>query len=347
MKLRTKKRWIVSLCFSITVFIIGVVAYNYLFIFRPIHLDKQYTLEMTSGMTLRQIANRLHQQNLIHSPVLFMMWAKALGLEDKLQAGTYAVHDGDTPLQILDKMAQGDVLVYQFTIISGMNVRQLLDSLQAAPGIRKTIATSVDLSKKLDLTHHSEGLFYPDTYQYPAGSTDLELLQRAHQQQHSLLNNIWQEAKTPLKSAYELVIVASIIEKESAIASERPLIASVIYNRLAKGMRLQMDPTVIYALGPHFVPPLLRKDLAIDSPYNTYRVKGLPPTPIAIPSIASLYAAAHPAQTNYYYFVAKGNGYHQFSTTLTEQSMAIRRYRHKPLSASPGSRSDGLTKEQS
>ncbi len=252
-----------------------------------------------------------------------------------IKAGEYLIQANTTLPQLLDQFVGGKVVQKPFTIVEGMTAQQLIDMIANDPRIVQTL-TKHDLASvmsQLGLSdNHGEGEFAPETYYFSSGTTDVQMLARAHQMMSKLLDEAWQNKADdlPYKSPYEALIMASIIEKETGIAEERPQIAGVFVRRLKKGMRLQTDPTVIYGLGDEFNGNLQRKHLITDTPYNTYTRSGLPPTPIALPSKESIEAALHPASGNSLYFVAMGKeGRHVFSDTLSEHNQAVRRYQLK------------------
>ncbi|MCS5671121.1 MAG: endolytic transglycosylase MltG, partial [Vicinamibacterales bacterium] len=233
---------------------------------------------------------------------------------------------------ILGQLTRGEVVTYQVTLFEGWTTASMRNALGVAPALTR-------LLPKIDDTHlreifaiaeqQSEGWFFPDTYHYNHGDTDISILQRAHHRMQRMLAEAWstRNPTVPLNSAYDALILASIVEKEAAVDFEKPLIASVFTARLARGMRLQADPTVAYGLGVGFKGQLTRTHLASDTPYNTYTRKGLPPSPISNPGRAALAAATQPAETTFLYFVARGNGEHQFSTTYREHQKAVLAYR--------------------
>ncbi|MFA6302311.1 MAG: endolytic transglycosylase MltG [Legionella sp.] len=275
-----------------------------------------------------QFAHILKENNLISSPKLFLSVIRFKGLSHKLKAGVYEVKPGETALQILQRVVAGDVLVKNFTIIAGTTQAKIDKDLQAANYLQYQ---ADDWNMLQDGHLNAEGQVLADTYQYRGGSSGKTLLENAHQNLQTYLTNAWNNraADLPFKSAYELLIAASIIEKESAHADERKLIAGVLVNRIKMGMPLQMDPTVIYGLKEAYTGKLSHNDLLVDSPYNTYRYRGLPPTPIATVGKEAIDAAAHPTVSKYLYFVAKGDGRHQFSETYLQQRQAISQYKHK------------------
>ncbi len=249
----------------------------------------------------------------------------------RLQVGEYTVGHGITPRELLSKLESGRVIQYRFTIVEGWNFRELRAALAAHDAVEQTVADLPDaeIMALLDMPDaHPEGWFLPETYQFTRGTTDLHLLRRAHLAMRLALDEVW-EARAeglPIQNAYEALILASIIERETGVAHERGEIAGVFARRLRTGMRLQTDPTVIYGRGPDFSGRLRRVDLITDTPYNTYTRHGLPPTPIALPGRAALLAAVDPLDGDTLYFVSRGDGSHQFSRTLAEHNRAVSRY---------------------
>jgi UPF0755 protein len=232
--------------------------------------------------------------------------------------------------QVLQKLKAGEPEIAEFQFVEGSRYRDLRRAVAQLKDLRRVAGESdAELLRQLEAPEgHPEGLFFPDTYQVEPGTSDLDLLRRANKAMRQRLAEAWEKrhADLPLKSPYEALILASIIEKETGAAVERPVIASVFYNRLRAGMRLQTDPTVIYGLGEAFDGNLRKRDLTTDTPWNTYTRDGLPPTPIALPGFASLLAATQPAASDFYYFVARGDGTHHFSKSLDEHNRAVRKY---------------------
>lgn len=257
--------------------------------------------------------------------------ARELGVAGRLHAGEYALAPGLTPAMLLKKMAAGDVLQHHFTIVEGWTFKQLRTALAQDSGLQQTLAAIDDAEIMRRLQSGGappEGWFLPETYSYVKGMSDLDILRRAHEAMARLLDDAW--AGHPpdfvLESPYQVLTLASIVEKETARAEERPQIAGVFLHRLKLGMRLQTDPTVIYGLGARYDGNLHRRDLDADTPYNTYTREGLPPTPIALPGKAAVEAVMHPAPTDALYFVARGDGTHEFSATLDAHNRAVARY---------------------
>ncbi|ALG68776.1 endolytic transglycosylase MltG [Beggiatoa leptomitoformis] len=297
--------------------------------------DWQYTIP--SGTSLNAIADDLSQQGKLDKLTAFV-WVYAARFEKKAQlikAGEYAIPVGTTPQGLLDIFMSGKTIQYSLTIPEGVNFRELINAVHAHPKIKHTLKSidNKEIMQALGLPseQNPEGLFYPDTYSFPANTTDIAFLQRAYQTMETTLQTAWQSRTTnlPFKNAYEVLILASIVEKETGVTYERPEIAGVFIRRLQKGMRLQTDPTVIYALGVSYDGNIRSKDLEIDSPYNTYRYAGLPPTPIALPGKAAIQAVVNPAEGDSLYFVAKGDGSHYFSASQTEHSCAVIQYQLK------------------
>ncbi len=286
-----------------------------------------------AGASIRSVTQDLYALNIIRHPVLFDLLVNLEGNRHELKAGEYLFPKGTTPLSLLYQITHGTGMYhYSFTFIAGWNFRHLRDMLEKEPDLQHTSALMSDTAIMTYLgesTMSPEGRFFPDTYFFTKGSSDLLLLKRAFQKMQKTLNAAWQtrELGLPYDTQNEALIVASLVEKETGLARERPMIAGVIVNRLRKNMLLQIDPTVIYAAGANYDGTIYKKDLLSDNPYNTYKHKGLPPTPIAIPGLESINAALHPQHHGYYYFVAKNNSAasegHQFSATLVEHNTAV------------------------
>ncbi len=298
-------------------------------------LSEPETIVFLRGSTIRTLANQLIERDLLKDKNSLLIWGKLNRQATKLQAGEYILNPGITLAGLLDNMVAGNVVQYNITLIEGFTFRQILQTIQQNPKITKTLETLTDdeiMSRLGYEGEHPEGRFYPDTYYISNGVTDAELLKRAYQAMDSILAEEWQlrEENLPYKTAYEALIMASIVEKESAIAEERPLIAGLFANRLKKKMRLQTDPTVIYGI-ENYDGNIRFRDLRKDTPYNTYTRGGLPPTPIALPGREAIHATLHPAKTEYLYFVAygDGSGKHVFSTNLKDHEKAVDQYQRK------------------
>ena len=301
---------------------------------QAIQVKREQIVEVKKGETLNQICARLQSKQYISNCVVVKLYSKLFDTYTDIKAGSYETTPGQTLSELLLNLVDGNVKQYSFTIVEGENVFQVLDKLASAPRLKNDLK---DLNMKqvasaLGLTQESaEGWLSPETYLYPASSLASDLLKRAVKVQQGLLQSQWQKrAKNlPLKSAYEALILASIIEKESSVAAERNKVSSVFHNRLNKNMRLQTDPTVIYGVWHEYKGDITRKHLRTKTPYNTYRINGLTPTPIANPSLASINATLHPSKTDYLYFVASGNGDHIFSESLDAHNRAVRNYLRK------------------
>jgi UPF0755 protein len=300
------------------------------FLLTPLDLPAQgQVFLLPSGATGTDIVEQLSRLNLTRPG---WKWKLLMRLEPHVyRAGEYQLLPGMTPPAILGKLASGDVMQYKFTVLEGWTFRQLADALAAHPVLEHDFdlrhpSQWPAVSTELDIDH-PEGWFLPETYQFTRGDSELDILRRSHAAMKEVLNQAW-EARVedlPLESPYQLLIMASIIEKETAVDEEREQIAGVFSRRLKKRMRLQTDPTVIYGMGESFDGDIRRGDLKADTPYNTYTRHGLPPTPIAMPGSASVFAAARPAKGEALYFVADGSGGHTFSVTLEEHQAAVRK----------------------
>jgi len=284
------------------------------------------------GASIKSVSQDLYTQKIINHPFLFNMLVYLKGNKHELKAGDYLFRKGTTPLSLFNQITSGTGMFhYTFTIIAGWNFKHLREMLLNEPDLQHTSATLSDAAIMSYLGAPAlspEGRFFPDTFYFVKGSSDLLLLKRSFQKMQNKLNIAWanREVGLPYLTQNEALTVASLIEKETALNKERPIIAGVILNRLKKDMLLQIDPTVIYAAGDHYNGTIYKTELLSNNPYNTYKHKGLPPTPIAIPSMDSINAAMHPQHHNFYYFVVKNNtteGGHQFSATLAEHNVAV------------------------
>ncbi|MES9988471.1 MAG: endolytic transglycosylase MltG [Candidatus Thiodiazotropha endolucinida] len=286
------------------------------------------------GMTVRSLAEDLQQRGMLEKPILLRFIARWQGQASKLKAGEYYLPAGTTPPKLLEILSSSQVVQYALTIIEGWTFDQLMAAIRRDPVLEHSLkeVTNDQVMQHLGLDDlHPEGRFYPDTYHFPRGTTDAAFLKRAYKRMESVLEQAWQKRKKqlPLKSPYEALILASIIERETGIPEERGKIAGVFIRRLKRGMLLQTDPTVIYGMGESYNGNIRKRDLTRDTPYNTYLHKGLTPTPIAMPSGAAIRAALNPEEGNSLYFVATGDGGHYFSSTLEEHNKAVRKYQLK------------------
>lgn len=297
---------------------------------------KESPLEFTvaAGSSLRGAAQQIREAGVELPPIALELLGRALGVDAQIKAGSYEIRTGITALELLRKLTRGDVTQAEILFVEGWTFRQMREKLDAHPDIRHELRDLPDaqVRQRLGIGEPSlEGLFFPDTYLFAKGTSDIDILARALRAMRRHLEREWRERMPglPYKSPYEALIMASIIEKETGRASDRPLIAAVFVNRLRNGMLLQTDPTVIYGLGERFDGNLRKRDLLDDTPYNTYTRAGLPPGPIAMPGLGSLRAALNPASSDALYFVARGDGTSQFSRTLEEHNQAVARYQRK------------------
>ncbi|PQJ95108.1 endolytic transglycosylase MltG [Chromatium okenii] len=311
---------------------LGIVEIDYQrFLVTPLGVANT-TVHITKGSSVRQLAERLTAQSVLKHPYYFMLLAYWQGDQTHIKAGEFAVTADLTPQQLLKRFTDGQVIEYTITLIEGRTFRQTLAVLDAHPQLcGEPLAPQTDAALMTQLGRpelHPEGRFFPDTYRFPAQTERLTVLRRALERMERIVAEEWRDRSpdVPLTTPDEALILASIIEKETAVAAERPRISGVFLRRLQRGMRLQTDPTVIYGLGERYDGSLSRADLRDVNPYNTYLIKGLPPTPIALPGRAAIHAALHPTDDDSLYFVATGDGGHTFSRTLNAHQQAVRRY---------------------
>jgi UPF0755 protein len=300
----------------------------------PLHLSAALRFKVPPGASFSRVAADLGARGVVEQPKVWAWFARFKGLAPMVKAGEYEVQPGTTPRELLMKMVAGQVLLHSFTVVDGWRVTDMLDALRHNPDVQITLAPDVqtaDLMIKLGSPGiAAEGQFLPETYKFVAGTSDTEILRQAHAALTHELETAWTDRNqdTPLHSSYELLILASIVEKESGLPQEIPKIAGLYLHRLAIGMRLQADPTVIYGMGARYEGDIRTVDLRTDGPYNSYTRAGLPPTPIALPSAAVIRAAARPEKTDALYFVAspKSDGSHVFSATLEQHNAAVAAY---------------------
>ena len=307
---------------------------------QPVNVQSDQLLTIERGTTGNKLAGLLEKERILDNAEL-LSWLLKLHPElNKVKAGTYSLNGINTVEALLKLLNSGKEAQFSLTFVEGETFKTLRKRLENAPHLKQTLQgksndevfglldMDTNLNKNLTESHVIDGWIYPDTYNYTPNSTDLELLQRAAERMKKALDKAWNERDKdlPLENPYEMLILASIVEKETGIAAERPQIASVFINRLKAKMKLQTDPTVIYGMGEDYNGNIRKKDLETPTPYNTYVIDGLPPTPIAMPSEEALQAVAHPAQTEFYYFVADGKGGHKFSRNLNEHNKAVQEY---------------------
>mgnify|MGYP003882471419 CR=1 FL=1 len=315
--------------------IIGLSAWMVYYAKTPLNIRpdaQEITIQPNSS--LRSIAQQLVKQGVLKNEWSFIVLARALRKESYLQAGDYTLNKNINPYQLLLSLNHGKSTQGSITFIEGRTFKQMRERLAKNKAIKHSIQLLTD-AEVMQLVGkgepHAEGLFFPDTFYFDRNTLDTIILKRSYEIMQTKLAKAWEarDANLPYKTPYQALIMASIIEKETGQASERALIAGVFVNRLRIGMRLQTDPTIIYGMGDDFNGNIRRKDLLKDTPYNTYTRNGLPPTPIAMPGLASIQAALHPAKTKALYFVGKGDGSHAFSSNLAEHNRAVVKYQLK------------------
>lgn len=289
--------------------------------------------ELEAGRSLSHLSQDFAEKKLLTHP-RWLNWYARFYQKEKIHPGEYALDYGLTPLSLLEKLNKGDVILHQVTLLEGWNFRQVMAALNERPELTHLLSDKTD-AQRLEILNlpitHPEGWFFPDTYRFTKGASDVEILTQSYNAMRKLLSELWatKAPDLPYKSDYEALIMASIVEKETGSESERDQIAGVFIRRLQQGMKLQTDPTVIYGMGESYAGKIGRNDLIRPTSYNTYAIQGLPPTPIAIPGKASLYAALHPDSGKSLYFVAKGDGTSEFSETLADHQRAVARYQLK------------------
>jgi len=299
----------------------------------PLPVAAETVVDVAPGSAFVTVSRALEDAGVLDSARRFSWYGRLTGDAANIRAGEYAIQPGATPAELLDQLVAGEVRLYSFTIVEGWTYRELLSAIAGHDVLEATMVYEdwPRTLESLDAAYESpEGLFLPETYRFPRHTTDLELLRQAYGMMQSALAEEWEARATglPITTPYEALTLASIIEKETALASERPLIAGVFVRRLEKRMRLQTDPTVIFGLGESFDGNLTRRHLRTDTPYNTYTRRGLPPGPIALPGRAAIHAALNPAPGETLYFVATGlgDGSHKFSATNAEHEAAVAEY---------------------
>lgn len=328
------RKSIIAACVVLAV-VATVLLVSIRFLYFPIaSLSEPVIIEVTAGSSLSRVSRELNEAGYLRYPQLFILLARWRGVENAIKTGEYELDAGTTPSLLLEKLVQGDALQYRVTLVEGWTFRQALAEIWQSEKIQINLraASLSEISELLALdSSNPEGMLYPDTYFYTAGTSDLELLRRANATLNAVLELAWESrlGALPFENSYEALVLASIVEKESGLASERGHIAGVFIRRLEQGMRLQSDPTVIYGMGEIFGGDIRRTDLTAETPYNTYRIDGLPPTPIALAGFESISASLNPLPSDYLYFVAKGDGSHYFSSSLEEHNEAVNRFQRE------------------
>ncbi|WP_137718262.1 endolytic transglycosylase MltG [Methylobacillus flagellatus] len=322
-------RYLISISLLMPVLLAGWMLY---FTMTPLQLPAAQTeVDLKAGSSLRAVSRQLVQQGVLSEPWSFMALVRLTGKAGDIKAGNYVIADGTTPYALFEMLTNGDTTMASVTFIEGWTFDQMRTAMTRNEAIKHVSMgyTEAQILAEIGGTgQEAEGLFFPDTYYFSRGMTDIDILKRAYHAMQTRLAQAWEKRAPglPYATPYEALIMASIVEKETGRGDERPMIAGVFVNRLRIGMRLQTDPTVIYGMGERFDGNLRRQDLLTDTPYNTYTRANLPPTPIAMPGLASIEAALHPAQTKALYFVGKGDGSHAFSSSLAEHNRAVARY---------------------
>jgi UPF0755 protein len=312
--------------------IFAVAGWIVYFAKQPVNLPAaSYDLVLKHGSSLRGIAQQMVREGILAEPWTFMLLIRAQGLAGDIKAGNYELRAGMSNYDLFLMITDGITSQRSIVFIEGWTFAQVREALNRHEDVRHLSMpmTDEEILRKIGATGNvAEGLFFPDSYFFDSGMSDLDILKRAYETMQRKLAKAWEGRAPglPYRTPYDALIMASIVEKETGRASERPMIASVFLNRLRIGMRLQTDPTVIYGLGESFDGNLRKRDLQQDNEYNTYTRGGLPPTPIAMPGIAAIEASLHPAKSNALYFVGKGDGSHAFSSTLNEHNRAVTRY---------------------
>lgn len=323
--------WLLRLLGLALAVALGFIGWMWYFATQPLMLQSSpVDFTITAGSTLRSAARQIEESGVSMPAWQFTLLGRAFGKAADIKAGSYEVVQGITPMKLLEKLTRGDVTQAEVVLLEGWTFRQIRAVLDAHANVRHDTAglTERQVMEKLGIEGPAEGRFFPDTYLFAKGSGDLEILKRSYRQMEKIFLAEWasREANLPYKTPYDALIMASIVEKETGQSQDRAHIAAVFINRLRKGMLLQTDPTVIYGLGEKFDGNLRKRDLLTDGPFNTYTRPGLPPTPIAMPGLASIQAALHPVKTDMLYFVARGDGSSHFSRTLDEHNRAVAKY---------------------
>ena len=309
------------------------------FVHTPVNVTQDQLLTIERGTTGSKLAALLEQEKILEHADLLPWLLKLQPQLNKVKAGTYSLTGVKTLQDLLDMINSGKEAQFSVKFIEGKTFKEWRKNLENAPHLKQTLQGKSDkeimalldipaVAKAVYEWNNMDGWLYPDTYNYTPNSTDLELLKRSTTRLQKALDKAWNERdeNLPLADPYQMLILASIVEKETGVAAERPQVASVFINRLKANMKLQTDPTVIYGMGESYTGNIRKKDLETMTPYNTYMIEGLPPTPIAMVSESALQAVAHPAKTDFYYFVADGSGGHKFTRNLNEHNKAVQEY---------------------
>ncbi len=332
--MRTIKKLLVVILSLAVVAVLAAAGAVY-YVTRPLALpEAPFAFSIKQGASLKSAARQMQAAGALPNDWSLVWLARALGKTTQIKAGNYELESAVSMLDLLEILTKGQVSQGEISIIEGWTFSQFRAAMNDNPAIRHDSAqlSEAEILQRIGATEtKAEGLFFPDTYYFANGVSDLVLLKRAYQTMQQHLHESWEDHASglPLQSPYEALILASIVEKETGKEADRKMIAAVFTNRLHKGMMLQTDPAVIYGIGEKFDGNLRKRDLRKDTPYNTYTRAGLPPTPIALPGLASLQAVMHPAKSNALYFVARGDGSSEFSPTLAQHNRAVNKYQLK------------------
>jgi UPF0755 protein len=321
--------------FIAAIFVLSIVAVGMIALWarQPIIGADQSSVEFSikPRSSVRSAARQIADAGVPVQPIMLEFLVRVTGMGVKIKAGSYELKPGTTPLGLIDQLVRGELAQESLAVIEGWTFKQMRQAIAAHTALKHetTALSEQDLLAKIAPDYkQAEGLFFPDTYRFAKGSSDLQIYKLAHTEMMKRLNAAWaaRDPALPYKTPYEALVMASIIEKETGQRSERNMIAGVFVNRLSRGMLLQTDPTVIYGMGDQYQGNIRKRDLQIDTPYNTYTRPGLPPTPIALPGAESLEAAFNPAKTDALYFVSRGDGTSYFSNNLADHNAAVNKY---------------------
>ncbi len=315
---------------------------------QPIAIDEPRLMTVETGTAYSQLARQMEREGYVDDALWLRLHGRLTPEQTKIKAGDYELLPGMTPITMIEAMVEGNVKLWSVQFIEGKTFADMRAALASAERLKKVTTdwTEEQIMEAVGAAgQHPEGWFYPDTYLFTGNETDLEIFRRAHDRMVQVLDEEWQDREEglPYESAYEALIMASIVERETGMSGERQEVAGVFVRRLHKGMRLQTDPTVIYGMGDDYDGRIRSRDLRTHTPYNTYRIDGLPPTPIAMPARAAIHAALHPAEGDSLFFVARGDGSHKFSKTLAEHQRAVREFqlnRREDYRSSPAPETD-------
>lgn len=351
----SQRNVLMALLLAIAVWAAACKFYEYLV--QPLPIDSVQELEVERGTTIGPVSRQLAARNLLPHPLLFQLYVRSTGRGHRIQAGEYLLGPGTTPLDLLDMLERGQVRMHAITLVEGWTLAQVRAQLSKDAHLKHVLDGVpaenflAALGVEAPAERRPEGLFFPDTYVFSGATSDRDILRQAYRRMHAVLQEEWsaRAPNLPYRDEYDALIMASIVERETGVAGERPLIAGVFVRRLQRDMLLQTDPTVIYGLGEQFDGNLRRRDLEdVANPFNTYAHRGLPPTPIALAGRAAIRAALQPGDGDALYFVGKGDGSHQFSATLEDHERAVRRYqieqRRSDYRSRPGSDNNAPSK---